>query len=81
MINAFLAEYFISQCHQSAQSGVSFAWRLWSHLPATCEQNVLDGQETFHSLLFLLLLLFMPEPLMHAAACHTQGKTTWTEIK
>lgn len=52
------------------------------HLPATCEQKVPDGQETFHRLLFLLLLLLlMPEPLMHAAACHTQGKTVWTEIK
>lgn len=72
-----LSENFNSQ-RQNPQWDVGFARLLSSHLPATCEQ--LDGQEAFHSFLFLLLRL-MPEPLMHAAACHTQGKTTWTEIK
>lgn len=80
MINSFLAlsQRFISRRHQNPQWDVWFARLLSSHLPATCEQ--LDGQEAFHSFLFLLLRL-MPEPLMHAAACHTQGKTTWTEMK
>lgn len=33
-------------------------------------------------LLFLLFVLGLrPERLVRAAACHTQGKTAWTEIK
>lgn len=82
VMDAFLAlsVYFISQCLRNP-AVPSPQWDIWfSRLPATCEQNVLDGQEAFHSLLFLLLS-FMPVPLMHAAACHTQGKTTWKEIR
>lgn len=74
-IHFWLRDCFISQRHQNPQ------WDAWFARPQSSSCHLwAECRKAFHSSLFLLLR-FTPEPLMQAAACHTQGKTTWTWMK